>query len=95
MKKIVIQWLDEYSIYYDELIFSNGDKTQFIINNKIDVMIEDNAKNIKAISKIILVICYNARYNKNCEDNNIIRCYSWYDIYYKLRKIKDEKIIEN
>lgn len=95
MKKIVIQWLDEYSIYYDELIFSNGDKTQFIINNKIDVMIEDNAKNIKAISKIIPVICYNARYNMNCEDNNIIRCYSWYDIYYKLRKIKDEKIIED
>ena len=95
MKKIVIQWLDEYSIYYDELIFSNGDKTKFIINNKIDIMIEDNEKNIKAINKIIPVICYNARYNMNCKGKNIIRCYSWYDIYSKLEGMTNEKIIKD
>lgn len=66
MKKIVIKWLKENLIHYDELIFSNGDKTKFIIDNKIDVMIEDNPKNIKAISKIIPVICYNLEfYSKN------------------------------
>jgi len=87
MKKIVIQWLNENSIYYDELIFSNGDKTQYIIDNEIDIMIDDNPKNIGAISKLIPVICYDAKYNKLCDNNNIIRCYSWYDIYNTIKNI--------
>lgn len=88
MKKIVIQWLNENSIYYDELIFSSGDKTKFIMDNKIDIMIDDNPKNIRAISKLIPVICYDAKYNRLCEGNNIIRCYSWYDIYSTIKNIK-------
>lgn len=84
MQKNVVKWLDENSIYYDKFIFSNGDKTKYIIDNKIDIMIEDNPRNIKAISNIIPVICYNASYNKSCEGENIIRCYSWYDIYFKI-----------
>lgn len=95
MKKNVIEWLKDNSVYYDELIFSNGNKVKFIKDNKIDVMIEDNSKNINAISKFIPVICYNARYNMNCSGKNIIRCYSWYDIYSKLGKIKNEKTFKN
>ncbi len=76
MKEIVIKWLKDNSIYYDELIFANGDKTAFIITNKIDVMIEDNPRNIQEISKLIPVICYNARYNTEIIGNNILRCYS-------------------
>ncbi len=56
MKKIVIKWLDENSIYYDELIFSSGDKLKFIIDNKIDVMIEDSPRNIKAVSNVKVII---------------------------------------
>lgn len=88
MKEIVIKWLKDNSIYYDELIFANGDKTDFIITNKIDVMIEDNPRNIQEISKLIPVICYNARYNTEIIDNNILRCYSWYDIYSKLEDME-------
>jgi len=51
-------------------------------------MIEDNPKNIKAISKIIPVFCYNSRSNIECKGKNIIRCYSWYDIYNKLEEMK-------
>lgn len=88
MKEIVINWLQKNLIYYDKLIFSNGDKTKFIIDNKIDIMIEDNPKNIKAISKIIPVFCYNSRSNIECKGKNIIRGYSWYDIYNKLEEMK-------
>lgn len=91
MKKIVIKWLDENFIYYDELIFSSGDKVKFIIDNKIDIMIEDSPRNIKAISNLIPVICYSANYNKLCEGNNITRCYSWYDIYNTIREIGSDK----
>lgn len=90
MKEIVIQWLDENLIYYDELIFSNGDKVKFVVDNKIDVMIDDSPRNIRAISNVIPVICYNASYNKLCEGNNIMRCYSWYDIYNTIKEIESD-----
>lgn len=47
-------------------------------------MIEDKPKNINEISTEIPVICYHAAYNEQCIGNNIIRCYSWYDIYSKI-----------
>lgn len=88
MKRIVIQWLDDHSIYYDKLIFSTKDKLDFIVDNRIDIMIDDDPKNIRTISNVIPVICYNANYNKLCEGNNIIRCYSWYDIYNIIKGIE-------
>ena len=54
-------------------------------DNRIDLMIEDSPKNINELSKIVPVICYDARYNRQCEGENITRCYSWYDIYNKVK----------
>ena len=48
-------------------------------------MIEDKVENIEKISKVIPVICFNASYNKRCQGKNIIRCYSWYDIYGRIK----------
>lgn len=98
MREIVKNWLSENKILYDKLIFSKASKErkhQEILENKIDLMIEDSPNNIKELSKIVPVICYHAEYNKNCNDSKIMRCYSWYDIYCKLRKIRDEKIIKD
>ena len=84
MREIVKEWLIKNEINYDKLIFSKATKerkSKEIIDNKIDLMIEDSPKNIDELSKIVQVICYNSSYNINCEGNNIIRCYSWYDIY--------------
>ena len=91
MRETVIKWLCEYKIPYDKLIFvksSNERKSDEIIENKIDIMIEDNPNNIIELSELIPVICYDASYNKDCENKNIIRCYSWYDIYRKISLIK-------
>ena len=87
MREMVKQWLAENKIVYDKLVFSKAEKekkSQEIIENKIDLMIEDSPNNINELSKIIPVICYNAQYNKECSGNKIIRCYSWYDIYNKI-----------
>ncbi len=87
MRDIVRKWLFENNILYDELIFSKGDKErkfQEITENKIDLMIEDAPNNVKEISDIVPVICYNAEYNKDCIGDKIYRCYSWYDIYKKI-----------
>lgn len=91
MRKIVKEWLSENEIIYDKLIFSKEakeKKKQEIIDNNIDLMIEDSPRNIIELSNIIPIICYDANYNRNCSNDKIFRCYSWYDIYKKIGQIK-------
>ena len=76
--------LKENNIYYDCLTFTDK-KVEYCKENNIDLMIEDNIENILSISKIIPVICFDTRYNKDCKGDNITRCYSWYDIYSKIK----------
>lgn len=90
MREIVKKWLCENEISYDKLIFSKAEKERKykeIIENNIDIMIEDSPNNINEISNFIPVICYNTSYNGECKGKNVIRCYSWYDIYSKIMKI--------
>lgn len=92
MREIVKDWLCEYKIPYDKLIFSKAEqerKSDEIIENQIDLMIEDSPNNINELSRIIPVICYHAEYNKECKGDKITRCYSWYDIY---RTIKEWEV---
>ena len=44
-------------------------------------------KNINEIATKIPVICFDNRYNQECEGDNIIRCYSWYDVYRTIKKM--------
>lgn len=90
MRSIVKKWLSDNDIIFDELIFSkkiNKSKLQCCIDNKIDLMIEDSPENINQLSTTIPVICFSTNYNRNCNGNNIIRCYSWYDIYNTINKV--------
>lgn len=87
MRKIVKEWLKSNKINYDKIIFSPEDKLEICKENNIDIMIEDKVENINNISKIIPVICFNARYNKMCSGKNIFRAYSWYDVYYQITNI--------
>ena len=92
MRKIVLEWLKENNIFYDNIIFSPEDKINICIENDIDLMIEDKVENINIISQKIPVICFDAKYNQQCKGKNIIRCYSWYDIYAKIQElIRGEK----
>ena len=81
MREIVVNWLKEQNIYYDEIIFSQEDKKENCKKYNIDIMIEDKVDNINKISSIIPVICFHAGYNKECKGKNIYRVYNWYDIY--------------
>ncbi len=88
MRKTVEKWLLDNNIYYDKLIFSPEDKLEICKENHINLMIEDKVDNINKISQEIPVICFNAGYNKNCVGKNILRCFSWYDIYNKIKNMK-------
>lgn len=91
MKKYVKKWLRKYHIHYDDIIWTNKEKTSFCLKNNIDVMIDDNPKHLKEVSVYIPVICYSSNQNHLYDGPNMTRCYSWYDIYdkiYVLDKIK-------
>lgn len=89
MRSIVKKWLKKNKIYYDKLIFSPEDKRKICKENNVDIMIEDSPKNISELSEVLpKVICFDALYNQNINKENVIRCYSWYDIYYKISNIK-------
>ena len=47
-------------------------------------MIEDDPKNLKTLIGNTEVIVFDYPYNRNKEFENLIRVYSWYDIYTKL-----------
>lgn len=90
MRETVRAWLAKNNISYDKLIFTKATgerKHQEILANRISLIIEDNPRNIQELAEIIPVICYHSEYNQDCSGNNIIRCYSWYDIYHKLSEI--------
>ena len=89
-RSMVLKWLKDNGIYYDKIIFSLEDKLKVCKEEQIDIMIDDRPENIEQISKEIPVICFHANYNEHCKGKNIYRCYSWYDIYCKIKKIESE-----
>lgn len=93
MRNIVVNWLKENHINYDKIIFSPEDKFKVCEENNIDILIEDKVENINNISKIIPVICFNASYNKICNGKNIFRAYTWYDVYYQITHVIENKEI--
>jgi len=87
MKFQVREWLDRNEIIFDDIIFTGADKSNNIIENNIDVMIEDSPKNLEQLSEITKMICLDWPYNRNIEDDNIYRCYDWDEIYQKISEI--------
>lgn len=88
MKKIVKRWLKKYHITYDKIIWTGKEKVTACLENQIDIMIDDSPRHIVALSKHIPVICYDTKYNQMCNGDNIIRCFSWYDILDKISQLR-------
>lgn len=92
MRRTVKEWLAKNNIIYDYIIFSEEDKSKYILENNIDVMIEDSPNNLKNLSKLTKMICYDWTYNKDIENNNIYRCYNWDEIYNKISEMNNKVI---
>lgn len=88
MRNTVKNWLAKNDIIYDELIFTTEDKSQAIKDKKIDVMIDDSPYNLKSLSKITKMICYDWPYNQEINNENIYRCYNWDEIYEYIKNMK-------
>ena len=86
MQNLVRSWLKLNKVEYDKIIYAN-DKLNVCKKENIGLMIEDKPANIVDISSIIPVVCYDNEYNDTLYGKNIIRCYSWYDIYKNIEEI--------
>lgn len=84
--KITEKFLKDNGIVYDELLVGKTDKKQFCIENKIDIMIDDEPQNINAISEIIPVIAFDEIYNKSCFGEKVIKVNNWNQIYNIIKK---------
>lgn len=87
MRNTVKEWLARNDIIYDNIIFSGEDKSKYIIENNIDVMIEDSPRNLIDLSKITKMICVDWPYNRGIENDNIYRCYNWDGVYQKIYEL--------
>lgn len=84
-EEITINVLKELGIKYKNIIFSKN-KLKTIKEYNIEVMLEDNVNNIEKISSLIPTFIMNNTYNMYVQNENTIRCYSWYDFYNKFHK---------
>lgn len=87
MRNTVKKWLQKNEVIYNDIVFIKKDKSKYIMDNNIDIMIEDNPKNIERISRITKVICYHYGYNVDVKGKNIYRCHNWKEIYNQIQKI--------
>ncbi len=92
--EITQKYLKKNSVEYDELIIQK-DKKQFCIDNNIDVLIDDEPQNIKAVSQIIPVIAFEEIYNVNCIGNNIIKVNTWNEVYDVIKNIIKKSNLSN
>lgn len=85
VEDVTKHWLLDNNISYDKINFDVKNKGEFCRNNNIDFMIEDDPKNLRTLIGNTNVIIFDYPYNRNIEFNNVLRAYSWYDIYYKIK----------
>lgn len=88
VENITKKWLKKNEIYYDYISFDVKDKGLYCRKHDIKYMIEDDPKNIIKLIGNTNVVIFDQPYNRNDEFKSIIRAYSWYDVY---SKIKDER----
>jgi len=85
MRNNIVNWLKKYDIPYQNIYFSS-DKVVEIQKLHLDILIEDSPKYIPLYTKYVHVLCYDCRYNREIECQNMTRVFSWYDIYDKIKK---------
>ena len=55
-------------------------------------MIDDDPINLRKLIGKTNIIIFDYPYNRITEFSDLTRAYSWYDIYYKIKHIKENKV---
>ncbi len=89
MRDDTVNWLNKNGIIYDKICYAHCPKTNEILENNINVMIDDSPEILSEIVKVTKVLCFDNRYNRNVQYDNMIRVFSWYDIYDKIKELEN------
>ena len=85
MRALARNWLWRNRIRYKAIVFCDNDvpasKKDACLENHIDIMIDDETVNIRAIAPIAKVICFDASYNHDCGGMNIMRAKNFDEAY--------------
>ena len=86
IEKITQNWFEKYKIKYNKIFLGHQDKRQIVKENNIEIFIDDNFQTCKQISELnVRTLLMDTRLNKNIEDSNMERVFSWKDIKEKIK----------
>ena len=89
VKKLTKDWLEKYGIPYDKLILNSQNKVIVAKENNIDIFVDDSIKNCTEIANSgIKTYMMDTIVNKDFEDENIERVYSWPHLYQKIENYR-------
>lgn len=95
-RRISEEWLKKHGIQYDEIYYVGRlSKVQMILDKKIDIFIDDAVKNLDEISRVIPTICFDEKYNRNYNNDNMKRLGSWKEIFDYINTLSLEVNCEN
>ncbi len=80
MRSVVENWLIDNNIPYTQIIYSSENKLDICLEKDIDIMIEDKPDTLLEIKKHIPVICFDAPYNRDIDNNNLYRVFNWNEV---------------
>lgn len=82
---ITLEWLKANNIKYDDIVFDAQNKAQVALDKKLDIFIDDSFKNCTDVANVgVKSYIIETRTNKGLCADNVIRVYSWPDIYNKI-----------
>lgn len=83
--------LDKNNIEYHKIITECNDKLLVCQENHIDLFIDDKIETCLELEKgKIHSLLMNTPFNNPKEEQNIVRVFSWIDLYYKVQEIKEK-----
>lgn len=77
MRTVVENWFKDNNIAYTQIIYSSENKLDICLEKGIDIMIEDKPDTLLEIKEYIPVICFDAPYNRDIDNNNLYRVFNW------------------
>ena len=90
VEKLTKEWLAKYNIQYDKLILNSQNKLLAATENHIDIFIDDNIKHCTAMTNAgIKTYIMDTVINKDFEDKQIERVYSWAQLYQEIKSYKE------
>lgn len=81
--------LDKNDIEYDKLITECHDKLSVCKENNIDIFVDDKIETCLELKNGgVVSFVMNTPFNNQLDEKNIVRVFSWIDLYYKIQSIK-------